>query len=82
MVAYEEATGRSLLGGEDSANMSAKELFTLVWASLIHEDKELTLDMVLDMVEVGDIPRLNKAISQCIVESRPDKGDGKDAPLA
>ena len=82
MVAFEEKTGKSLLRGVDLGTMTAGELVALAWACLIHEDKELTYDAVLDMVEIGDMPMLAKAVSECVVESFPEKEEGTGAPLA
>jgi len=82
MIAYEEATGKSMLGGINTTAMSSKDLCTMAWACLIHDDKDLTLDTFIDSIEFGDIPRLVEAVSKCIVESFPDKGESKEAPLA
>ena len=82
MLAYEQQTGKNLLKGFDIKSMTMADFTALMWACLIYEDKELTYEAFLDMVDVGDIATLTDAVSQCIVESFPDKGESKGAPLA
>ena len=81
MVAYEEQTGKSLLNGFGMKTMSMKEVAVLMWACLIHEDKELTYDAFLDIVDMGNIESLSDAISECIAESFPDAKEKKQRPL-
>ena len=82
MLGFQTLTGKNLFGGIDLKDMEGKEFISLLWACLIHEDKELKYDDVLDMVEIGDIPGLTRAISRCIVESFPEAKGGQGAPLA
>jgi len=81
MLAYETLTGQSLFKGFNPQKLNLREITSMLWACLIHEDKELKYDDVIDMVEIGDIPTLTKAISRCIVESFPDVKEGEEAPL-
>ena len=80
MLAYEEQTGISLLDGFNLKGMTMKNFTTLAWACLVHEDKELTYDAFVDTLDFADIPKLTEAVSQCIIESFPDKEE--KAPLA
>ena len=82
MLAYEEQTGISLLDGFNLKGMTMRDFTALAWACLVHEDMALTYDAFVDMVGLEDIPKLTEAVSQCIIESFPDKETSKDAPLA
>jgi len=80
-MGYQTLTGQNLLSGFDPTKLTLRDITALLWACLIHEDKELKYEDVIDMIEIGDIPRVTKAVSQCIVQSFPDaKGD--EVPLA
>jgi len=81
MLGFQTLTGKSLFGGIDLKDIEFKEFMALLWACLVHEDKELKYDDVLDMVEIGHMPLLTKAISRCIVQSFPDAKEGEEAPL-
>ena len=82
MLGYQTLTGNSLFKGFDPQKVDLKEITSLLWACLVWEDKQLTYDDVIDMVEIGDIPDLTKAISHCIVESFPEAKEDEEAPLA
>ena len=82
MLAYQAVTGKSLIKGFDPENLDLKEITALLWACLIHEDKELTYEDFIDMIELGDIPKFSSVISRCIVESFPDTKEDEEAPLA
>lgn len=49
LVKVEESTGRSLT--EIGSSFGIKEIRVVLWAGLIHEDKELTLDAVGDLID-------------------------------
>ena len=80
MILYEETTGKSFLHGFDMKELSTRELTALTWACLIHDDPELTFDAVQDMVDVGQLTELSKAVARCIVESFPEE-KRKGGPL-
>lgn len=81
MLAYESLTGKSLFKGFDVKKLTMKDVTILLWACLIDEDRELRYEDFIDMVDIGDIPRLTDALSQCIVISFPDTKEGEEAPL-
>ena len=80
MVSFEEATGKNLLQGITPDNLSAKDLRGLLWACLLHEDKELTLEKVGEMVHSGNMESIATKLSSAWEVAMPE-GD-KDAPLA
>lgn len=84
MLAYEKMIGKSLFKGFDIKTMSTREISVLLWACSIDEDRELKYEDFIDIVEVGHIPELTEAVSQCILESFPDtKGKERGtSPLA
>lgn len=58
----EELTGQSL--DKVTKNVNMKTLKVLVYAGLVHEDKELTVDAVGDMIGFTDIERVSEAIGK------------------
>lgn len=80
MVNVEEATGKNLLQGDSLNNLSAKDLRALLWACLLHEDKELTLEQVGGMVHSGNMESIASKLTSAWEVAMPE-GD-KNAPLA
>lgn len=81
MLEFEKLTGGNLFKGFDMKKMTLKERTALLWACLIHEDKELKYDDFIDMVDLGNINMLADAVAQCINESLPDIKE-RASPLA
>lgn len=72
MAAYEDATGKSAFAIGD--NISATSIRALLWASLIHEDKTLTLEQVGSLIHTGNMTEITSKINQ-IVQTSSDTGD-------
>ena len=72
MAAYEDATGKSAFAIGD--NISATSIRALLWASLIHEDKTLTLEQVGSLIDTGNMTEITSKINQ-IVQTSSDTGD-------
>lgn len=60
----EDLTGESLDKIGQSMNM--KTLKALLFAGLVHEDKELTAEQVGDMIEFDDLERVSSALSEAL----------------
>jgi hypothetical protein len=58
----EDLTGSTL--DKITQNISMKTLKVLVYAGLIHEDKDLTVEAVGEMIGFGDIQAVSEAIGQ------------------
>lgn len=58
----EDLTGKSV--NELNAKLEMKTIKVLVYAGLVHEDKELTLDEVGEMIGLEDIERVSIAIGK------------------
>ena len=54
---------------------------TLLWAGLVHEDKDLTEEQVGEMVDISDLERVATAISQAFSAAMP-KPDSKNGNRA
>jgi len=80
MLLFEEKTGNTLFKGFNVSKMSFKDVITLMWCCLIHEDKELTYEDFVDMVEMSRIKELTDKCMACISESLA-KGED-ESPLA
>lgn len=80
MLEFEKVTGGSLFKGFDMKKMTLRETVALLWACLIHEDKELKFDDFIDMVDLSNMNMLVDAVAECINESLPDIKE-KSRPL-
>ena len=69
MLLFEEKTGNTLFKGFNVSKMPFRDVITLMWVCLIHEDKELTYDNFVDMVEMSRIKELTDKCMECISES-------------
>ena len=79
MVNFEEATGKNVLQGDSLNNLSAKDLRALLWACLLHEDKDLTLDQVGGMIHSGNMEVVASKLTAAWEVAMPEESG---APLA
>lgn len=62
-----EATLKTPISKLNFDEMTMREMATVVYAGLVHEDKELTVDRVLDLMdEFGDIEELGEALGKAL----------------
>lgn len=55
--------------------MSIEETATIIWAGLVHEDKELTVDKVMDLIdEYSSLNEVSESMGKAFVQAF---GDGK-----
>jgi len=80
MLEFQNITGKNLLQGFKMAELSLNEIGALLYACLIHEDKELKYDDVLLMVDLGNLTAATKAVADCMTESMPEAREA--VPLA
>jgi hypothetical protein len=84
MRAFEKETGKNLLKMKlDISEFNATELMIVLWACLLHEDKTLSLDDGIDILDKSDLVSLSTKMMEAINAAAPEKeeGDG-DVPLA
>jgi len=83
MLEFEKITGRKLLQGFKLEDMSVEDISALLWACLIHEDKELTFETFLPTIEDSNPMLVIEAITNCMRQSIPSpKTDTGESPLA
>ena len=69
----EEMLGKSL-SEINLTKMTIKQLFTFVWAGLYHEDHELTVERIFELVdEFSSVNDVSVAFTKAIQESFPKK---------
>jgi hypothetical protein len=78
MVKFRQTTGKDLLKGFDMDEMSADDIRALLWACLVWEDKDLTLEDVGDMIDMHNMPAVIKALTGSIFASFPDPEETSD----
>lgn len=77
MLEFEKLTKRNLLKGFDPKKLSLEDTAALIWACLIHEDKDLTYDDVLCMVDLSNLVAVTDAVSICLERSLPEGKPGE-----
>lgn len=78
MLEFEKLTKKSLLKGFELKTFSLEETAALVFACLIHEDKELMYDDVLCMIDISNLTTVIDAVSKCLEQSLPEaKADSR-----
>jgi hypothetical protein len=84
MLEFNRITGKNLLKGFDFKAMrnDLEQSAAFMYACLIHEDKELTYDDVLCMIDIGNISEMSDAVIKCINQSVALKAEREKRPLA
>lgn len=75
MVQFGEVTGVNLFQKSSMQDISPKDLRALLWACLIREDKQLSLEQVGEMVHAGNFLEVAEALGK-VWEAAMPKGDG------
>ena len=73
MRLFKNATGISLLRGELQDNVAEDNVAELVWAFLVHEDAELTIDAVAKLLHPGNLVDILSQVFALIVDSLPEQ---------
>jgi len=71
MLEFQKLTNMNLLKGFNLSKFSLEETAALVFACLLHEDKELTYDDVLCMIDISNLRIVIDALSTCLEQSTP-----------
>ena len=81
MLEFEKLTGLNFRKGFKFEDLDLKEITAMLWACLIYEDKELTYDDVLCMVDFDNLGTAMDALTDCLGQSLPEPKVG-GRPLA
>lgn len=71
MRRVEEEYGLNLLSGEGFKNISSKNLTLLLWAGLIHEDEELSVETVDDLINDYGFDAITRVLSDLVDDMFP-----------
>lgn len=72
LVEFEKLTGKNLLKGFNLDDLTLEDNAALIWACLLHEDKELTFEAVLSMIDLSNFSKVTGAVLECINRSLPE----------
>ena len=76
LAKVEDITGKNIMG-LDLNNVSIKDLLAIIYAGLYHEDKELTVEKVGDLIdEYSNITEVAEKLGEAFTEAF-GKGKGK-----
>lgn len=73
LMMFEEIRGRNPLHPNFFRNICATDLITLLWACLRHEDKELELDAVAEMVNPKNYPDVLLKLAEAWDALKPEE---------
>ena len=77
LAKVEDITGKNIMG-LDLNNVSIKDLLAIIYAGLYHEDKELTVEKVGDLIdEHSNITEVAEKLGEAFTEAF-GKGNGKN----
>lgn len=82
MATFEEETGKSLLSGFNAAEINMRDIRTLLWVCLRHEDPALTQENVGAMVHAGNLQLASEAIVNVFGMAMPVQEAKEEPPLA
>jgi len=74
----EELTGKSFVDIEAWGDMRATDIRAVIYACLVHEDPELTLEQVGGLLHMGNVERIALELVDAFVLSMPED-DGAEA---
>ena len=77
-VSAKHPEGISLLRGELGDNVNEDTIAELVWAFLVHEDAELTIDAVARMINPANMVGILNEVFGVILASLPEAVTGED----
>lgn len=76
----EEHTGKNyfkMLGD----GLTASDLRAVLWAGLVHEDADLTIEQIGAMIHPGKVVTLMEAISEAVTASLPESTEQQEAQV-
>jgi|GEM_PF-899677 hypothetical protein len=86
LMAFEKLSGKNVLESNVWQHMTASDMVMLLWAGLVHEDPQLTLDMVAGFIHPGNIQLVVNALQQgfqiAMPENKEAEGAEKQSPLS
>lgn len=63
----------------DFDNLTMEDTATIIWAGLVHEDKNLTVEKVMDLIdEKGNLQQVMQAMSEAMSAAFGGKEEGKN----
>ena len=74
----DEATGKNIFDGDIFDTVRPKDMVALLWAGIINDAPEMTIDDVGKMVELKDVMMLPQLIQQGVVDSQPSVSEKKN----
>lgn len=66
MKLFEEKTNKSLLKGFKVEDLTMDDIYVMLWSLMIHEDRNLTLEKVEEMVEHVDASEILQKIAAAL----------------
>jgi len=83
MVKFEEATGKRIFDQELWVAISARDVRALLWACLLHEDPDLTVEQVGSMIDFSNMNDVIAKLQEAFMLALPNPDEQENTgPLA
>lgn len=80
LAVAEDATGLNLLRSLDFQNLSAKTFRALLFAALLRQQPDMTLEAAGSLITASSAPKLTEALVRAYMESNPEADESESAP--
>ena len=84
MLAFKKETGKDLFDANVTKALEKKidmeDVVVLVWACLIHEDREITVEDVSYLIHIGNVNEVVEVLAEVFALAMPES-EGKEVPL-
>jgi len=74
----EELTGKNMLDIRSWPNLTAKDWKALIWACLLRQDDEVTLELVGACVHPGNLKYVQDKVYEAVKNSMPEQEEKED----
>jgi hypothetical protein len=82
LALIEEHTGKNALSQDLWENLSAGSMRVFLWACLVHEDPELTVEAVGTFIHIGNMAEISQKINEAFTKAMPERASKSVGPLA
>lgn len=80
LARMEQLTGLNAFGTFDFSNLTATNLRAMLFATLLTENPDITLEETGELIQPGDVGAIYEALLKAWVGSQPEKKDNKENP--
>lgn len=73
----DEKTGKNPLDGNMFAAMRPLDIVAVLWAGLLHEDKNLDIDVLAEQIDIFQLREVSESMMKAFIQSAPVTDEAK-----